>query len=440
MSKLITSALVTLALPISLHAQTQLVPAWSHTWPFGQDEQPVPVPVSADNHVAVDPSTGNVSLTVDDQLEQASPHFDFLFTFSASGTDLTAVPIPLLGSVAAGDFDPPNVESTRDLAIRDGVVHHAREVSLGLGPGSVGNFCSRNADGTGWRLGLGWATVWSAQVLADDLGTVGARGGGIHACDPDGWVQWYRPVPENDVVLVGQEVVAMYFGTLHRFNRTTGDPIGTPQSLYAEETPPLIATDGTRIFFAYSDFLSGNTIWGCSTLDGTVLWTRSAALNIALTEMEVDAFGRPWFIGNSYTENTPPTLVVTASDGSTHDQFTYGASMNDLAMGTDQAYITGRLDNTTATYLIAIGMDMTTAVEPAVAPSLSFYPQPASASLNIGGMRLSGMRVLDATGQIVQVPLLTSATLDVSKLTEGIYFLEANTAAGRIARRFVVAR
>lgn len=440
MSKLITSALVTLALPISLCGQTQLVPAWSHTWPFGQDEQPVPVPVSAENHVAVDPSSGNVLVTVDDQLQQASPHFDFLFTFSASGTDLTALPTPLLGSVAAGDFDPPNVESTKDLAAHNGVVYHAREVSLGAGPGSAGNFRSRNADGTGWQLGLGWATVWTAQVLADDLGVVGARGG-LYACDPDGWVQWYRPVGTNDVVLMGQEIVAMYLGTLYRFDRITGQPIGTPQSLYAEETPPLIATDGTRIFFAYSDFLTGNTVWGSSTLDGTVLWTRSAALNIALTEMEVDAFGRPWFIGNSYAENTPPTLVVTASDGSTHDLFTYGASMNDLAMVTDQAYITGRLDNTTTTYLIAIGTDITTTVEPVATPSLSFYPQPASASLNIGGsMRLSGMRVLDATGQIVQVPMLTSATLDVSKLTEGIYFFEANNATGRIARRFVVAR
>ena len=50
------------------------------------------------------------------------------------------------------------------------------------------------------------------------------------------------------------------------------------------------------------------------------------------------------------------------------------------------------------------------------------------------------MRVLDATGQTVQVPLLTTSTLDVSKLTEGIYFLAANTANGRIAKRFVVVR
>ena len=92
-------------------------------------------------------------------------------------------------------------------------------------------------------------------------------------------------------------------------------------------------------------------------------------------------------------------------------------------------------------YLLAVSTDISPAVEPVVAPSVSLYPQPASASLNIGGgIRLSSMRVLDATGQTVQVPLLTTSTLDVSKLTEGIYFLAANTANGRIAKRFVVVR
>ena len=116
--------------------------------------------------------------------------------------------------------------------------------------------------------------------------------------------------------------------------------------------------------------------------------------------------------------------------------------MNDLAMGDGQAYITGRLDNTSTTYLISVGTDVTTSVEtPIVDTSIRLYPQPASTSITIANVTgLKSARVIDLTGQPVHAPAMGTNAIDVSKLSNGVYFLEAKTAQGRIAKRFVVAR
>ena len=452
MNKQLSLSLVAIALPILLQAQAPLIPVWSNTWPYGQDEQPVPAPVSADNHVAVDATTSNVYVSVDDQMELVSTHFDRLFAFDAAGIDITNPPTSLLGTANPTVNDPPNLESTHDLTVRENAVYHMRELNTGFNSGTTGSLHRMNLDGTwGWKLGLGKAgfNYGNGVVLVDDQGAIAVRSldgytAALHATSPDGWPLWSKMYPAfgpfQDAVIIGNTIVAAYYGSFVTIDRATGAQLQS-NVVYLPSLAPKLATDGTRVYFAYTDF-AGNSTWGGVVPGNTPLWTRTAALGMAITELEVDAFGRPWFTGNATDGVSAPLLVITASDGSTHDLFTYGTSMNDLAMGDGQAYITGRLDNTSTTYLISVGTDVTTSVEtPIVDTSIRLYPQPASTSITIANVTgLKSARVIDLTGQPVHAPAMGTNAIDVSKLSNGVYFLEAKTAQGRIAKRFVVAR
>lgn len=437
-------------------AQSALVPAWSHTWPFGQDPQLLPVgfptSVSQDNHIAFDASTGQVHLTIDDQLQQVSPHFDYLFTFDADGTDMTASPTPLLGSASPGLNEiGQNTESTRDLVARSGRILHQRELFIGFFPiSTAGSICVQGASGPLWRMGLGNESVYRGIVLVDDAGVVAVRptAGQIMAfIDPEGWPE--RLVPDNgqgtirDAVLAGNEILGLTDGQLLRFDRATGAPVGSPAQLFSGGSGQLISTDGQRVYFAYS-LWGGGSAWACADLSGNVLWQHSLPAQLTFTEMEVDGYGRPWLIGNPENAGDPPMLIVTGSDGGAFETFTYGATMNDLAIGDGQAYITGQMTNgDNSTYLIAVSTEISTGETMAEAPTtdLTLFPIPASSTLSIGGgARVRSARVFDATGQLVQAPLIGNSSLDVSRLVTGVYFLEALTASGLITRRFTVAR
>lgn len=428
--------------------QTPLSPVWSHTWAFGQDTEPVPVGVGQDNHVTTDPSTGDVYLTIDDQLEQYSPHFDLLYRFTSGGLDLTPEPIPLLGSAVAGLGDPPNVESTRDLVMRNAVMYHARELNSGFGSGTVGILGALRPDGSEWRLGMGRGSISPPHgvVFADDAGVLVARTlgseAGLHALTAEGWIQWSRSYPGHaafvDAVIIGNEILAGSGTQMVRIDRNTGAELGS-WSLPTSNALRALATDGSRLYWLSQ---GGLTAWGCISVNGGAIWSRAYDLGIDAVEMDVDGAGRPWFIGNAVDGVSPPKLIVTGSDGNAYEAFTYGTSMNDFAMGEDRAYITGRLDDATSTYLIAIYTDITTTVEkPMSQAAFGLFPQPASTSLNVSNAgRIADLIVRDATGQLVQAPLRNNTTLDVSRLSEGIYFLQATTTQGAITRRFVVSR
>ena len=89
-----------------------------------------------------------------------------------------------------------------------------------------------------------------------------------------------------------------------------------------------------------------------------------------------------------------------------------------------------------------MGTDLTTGVaRPRVDSSVRLYPQPASTNLSIANaIMVRGARVLDITGKAVAAPVLSTSTLDVSKLSEGVYFVELRTADGPVIKRFTVAR
>lgn len=449
------SLLLLISAPGSSMAQSALVPVWSHTWPYGQDLQPLPVgfptSVSQDNHLAFDASTGQVHVTIDDQMQQVSPHFDYLFTFDANGTDLTVSPVPMLGSVSTGpDEIGQNTESTRDLVARNGRILHQRELFIGFFPiSTAGSICAQSASGPLWRMGLGNESVYRGIMLVDDAGVVAVRptGGQIMAfIDPEGWPQ--RLVPDGgqgtirDAVLAGSEILGLTDGQLLRFDRTTGASLGSPVELFSGGSGQLISTDGQRVYFAYS-LWGGGSAWACADLSGNVLWQHSLPVQLTFTELEVDGYGRPWLIGNPENAGDPPMLIVTGSDGGAFETFTYGATMNDLAMGDGQAYITGQLTNgDNTTYLIAVSTEISTGETMAEAPTtgLTLFPTPANSTLMLAGERIVASRVFDATGQQVQAPLLGNGMLDVSRLVTGMYFLEAQTASGLITKRFTVAR
>lgn len=435
-------------LPFSMAAQSPLVTAWSHTWLHGQDPGDAILPQAADNHVTFDPVSNLVHVTVDAGTAGDIPYGDQVFTFSADGQDLTAVPAPYVGHLVAGMMDPMNREGTADLAAHGGTVWAIRVVNAFASARTAGSLVALRADGSRYQLGLG-GSVYRGHLVVDAAGPVAIRSMesvdlGLHAANAQGWVNYSMNHPftgfPSDACLMGGTIYTINSGLVRPFFRVNGlDDDVWPA--YSAVYPAQIASSAQRIFYAYNDG-NGGCFWGAETTAGATVWQRSAPLGIQVEEMQVDGFGRPWFIGNSLNGTDPPLLVVTASDGSAHDVFTYGAGMNDLAIGGGQAFITGRADaGSEATYLIAVSTDFTTAAPaPMVPQPISLYPQPAIDQLTIANAdRVAQVRVVDLTGKAVQATL-TGTILDVSRLSGGVYLLEAETALGRVTRRFVVAR
>ncbi|MBK9513911.1 MAG: T9SS type A sorting domain-containing protein [Flavobacteriales bacterium] len=444
----ITSALMASLLPSFLQGQTPLVPVWSHTWPYGQEGSFNSIPWR-DNHVAVDPITGLVHVTVDDEFEVASTRWDYLFTFAPDGIDLTPAPPPLLGSTAPNPMAfPANQEGTASLMARDGKVFHARERRNDT-YGNVGSVhCHEN--GPRWQLSLGRDLFGSsdARLLVDEYGTIIFRrtqdlNFGFFALDPNGWIQWSRNFTgmlEFDcAVIVSNEVHAVREGTVHRLDRTTGEPLGTYPVL-ANQPRTEISSNGTDLFFCYAGGNGSITVEE-RTISGDLVWTRTVSTgppddgNLPF-DLEVDPAGRPWVI-------TQLGIYVLGSDGGAEERFVYGARINDVAFSEDRAYITGMLDNAgNTTYLIAVNMDLTTMVaEQALEPALVLYPQPASTTVYLQRAgRVHSARVLSISGQVISTLGAPFNRVNVEHLPVGTYVLELTTDQGRSTHPLVVAR
>ena len=97
--RVLPSLLIAL-LPGVVLGQLPLSPTWVHTWPFGSDTVPYHIYTqsSGDNHLAVDPITGHVYVTIDDQQQLASPRFNFLFSFDPGHLALIAIIIVCQGA------------------------------------------------------------------------------------------------------------------------------------------------------------------------------------------------------------------------------------------------------------------------------------------------------------------------------------------------------
>ncbi|MBK7945025.1 MAG: T9SS type A sorting domain-containing protein [Flavobacteriales bacterium] len=429
-------------------AQSPITPLWSQTWPHGQDASPAMIPSANDNHLAFDPITGLVHVSIDAGLEGSVASGDQVFTFNAAGQDLSASPAPYVGYLMASKDDPFVSEGTADLAAYAGTVWALRAVNqIGLNR-TVGSVVALRPDGSRMQIGLG-GSPHRGHLLVDANGAIALRGmeqpaTGIHSVTASGWftysVQYPFNAPPQDACLGGGVIYSMNSGLVRPYQRSNGLELDLWPA-YSAVHSAQIAVQGNLLYYAYSDG-NGGCFWGAETLVGATVWQRSALLGIQVEELHVDAFGRPWFIGNSLNEGGAPLLVVTASNGSGHETFTYGARMNDLVIGNGQAYITGQAEaGGTSTFLISLGTDLTTdAPNATTAVDVVLYPQPAQDRISISNSgRIMRSRVIDITGQLVPATL-TGATVDVSRLSEGVYLLEAATERGLITRRFVISR
>lgn len=437
-----------LGLPLPVFSQTTIVPLWTQTWAHGQDAFPAPIPAAADNHVAVDPITGLVHVSIDAGPNGSVMNGDQVYTFEQSGQDLSPSPAPYLGYLMSSEVDPFVSEGTADLAAYDGTVWALRAVNrLGLNRTS-GIIVALKPDGSRAQTGLGGSTN-RGHLVVDADGAVAIRSieqpnAGLHAVDASGWITYSvhhagTGLP-GDACLSGGTIFSIQSGLVTPYIRSNG-LTQSAWPAFIGVHPAQIAAQGGLLYYAYSDG-GGNCTWGAKTLAGAAVWQRTAPLGARVEELQVDAFGRPWFIGNALTEDGAPLLVVTASDGSTHDLFTFGSTMNDIAIGAGRAYITGQLEaGTTSTYLLAMSTDITTsAPAPLVPQPITLYPQPASNQLTVANAGIiKQARIHDLTGKAVQATL-TGSNVDVSRLSEGVYFLEVETALGRFTRRFAVAR
>lgn len=398
--------------------------------------------------MAVDPITGMVHVSIDAGPAGSIMHGDQVYTFNPSGQDLSPSPAPYIGPLMPGKGDPFVSEGTADLAAQDGTIWALRAVNRLGQTSTTGSIVALNADGSRIQMSLG-SSAGRGHLLADADGAVAVRSlnqpdAGLHAVGASGWISYSVPHPgsglPSDAFLHGSAIFSILNGVVTPSDRATGNA-GTPWTAFSGAYPAQIAAHGGLLFYAYADN-GGNCTWGAKTLSGQDAWQRTAPLGVQVEELQVDAFGRPWFIGNAVEEGGSPVLVVTASDGSTHDLFTYGASMNDIAMGDGQAYITGQAEaGVTSTYLIAMGTDLTTdALAHAAEQTITGYPQPATDQMTLGNAgRIVRGRILDVNGKAVRASFIGS-TVDVSRLSEGAYVLEAEAERGQFTRRFVVAR
>ncbi|MBK6832452.1 MAG: hypothetical protein IPG92_17730 [Flavobacteriales bacterium] len=119
--------------------------------------------------------------------------------------------------------------------------------------------------------------------MVDDQGAVSVRSldgftAMMQATSPEGWIQWTKTYPTfgpfDDAVLMGNTIVAARAGTFVTIDRATGQQL-VSNVVYLPNLPATLATDGARVFFAYSDF-SSNVFWGCVVLGSTPIWVRSA--------------------------------------------------------------------------------------------------------------------------------------------------------------------
>lgn len=71
-------------------------------------------------------------------------------------------------------------------------------------------------------------------------------------------------------------------------------------------------------------------------------------------------------------------------------------------------------------------------------PQLSMYPNPASSALTFSGAAVQKVVIYDVLGQVVLTRNITSNTLSLTGLTNGVYFVEMHTETGVQTQRLVV--
>ncbi len=267
--------------------------------------------------------------------------------------------------------------------------------------------------------------------------------GWLSAIDTAGWPAWARSFDGNgyifNAVVVDGVIYAGSSGKVLVVDRATGDLLD--EITLSSNGHVSLATDGIDLYYQWS--YMAETHFGKVTVDGVPLWDRQQNEFLMPGKLKVDDLGRLWSLAADYSDTGPTThLVVTTADGSAYEEFTYAATINDMDVAGDQAYLTGWTDTTTTgTYLIAVSTDMNVG-QPETSPtSMRLSPVPVSDVLGIACVvDILLMEVLDASGRTVLRPAPTARTLNVAALAPGSYSLRACTKRGPVQQRFSVAR
>lgn len=437
----------------SAFAQTPLQPVWLHTWSFGNGEPYATLPPAPDNHVSLDPATGTVFVTVDDQNQLFSQRWELLSSFNPDGTEVTPDPVPLLGAQNDASYPDVNMESTRQLEVFAGAALEAHSHGSLVFSGTGRSFLLRRPDSTTWQLSLGVAGLSGDATMSVVLDASGLVLGGsadgttgwLSAVSDQGWPQWANSYantyPIFDMVVVNGTIYAASRGTVLMVDRSTGELVGQIP-ISSDAFNMHLATDGTALYYAWSN--AQDLQWGKRSLTGEVIWDHNTNDNVTVSELKVDDLGRIWMSFNHWYPDTGGRLLIATNDGSAYEQFSYGACINDIDLDGSQAYLTGWSDTTsTETYLIAVSMDLNVgSAHDERRPELVVGPNPVSDVLHITSpVPLSELELLDSAGRTILRPAAGSRSLSTSTLSPGAYWLNARTKEGTILqRRFMVAR
>jgi hypothetical protein len=269
--------------------------------------------------------------------------------------------------------------------------------------------------------GLTASTAYTFSVKAKDAaGNISASSSTVNVTTLAGTVT-YCTSKGNDAT--DERIGKVVFGTISNTSTaTTGYENFTSVSTNASRgtaytitiTPTWassVYSEGYAVFIDYNkdgDFTdSGETVWtkaASTTTPVTGSITIPATATLGTTRMRV-----------SMKYNAIPTACESFSYGQVEDY-----SINITATGTI-------LDNQLVSDAGKTNSDMT------------LYPNPVDNELHIAlsGQKGSEFTITNALGQLVSSGQFSEGSIDVSKLSEGIYFIELNIGQKRVIKKFI---
>ncbi len=398
-------------------------------------------PAGRDNHVTVDPVTGYVHCTVDDQGAMYSDRGEILYTFAPDGTDLTD-PSPSMVGLNFPNPDPYNVNGTMAFAVWNGSINATQ-----FRRDPNGNFinhvvCESPAEEQ-------WVTsYWPGQPgpngfqdIAVDGAHVVLAGPEMVVFDVNGWYMWQTDQAGGTIALFNDIIYSPNGGQIRRFQVSDGtalSPFPGPANGFVQ-----LAIDAANLYWGQVNMGSLNA--SAITLNGGSVYDVSVVVDGSYTvrSIAVDINGRSWISLNSYMDTMPDVIARVEPDGSTVEFFGFGYRINDLASDGEMLYITGQLgQNTDETFLIGVDVSMPTGIIQQEEQLTTLWPNPAQDLIRLGNAKdRSFAEILDARGRIIRKTHLTgSDAIDVRDLEQGVYQLRLRQEATVQSLPFVIAR
>ncbi len=92
-------------------------------------------------------------------------------------------------------------------------------------------------------------------------------------------------------------------------------------------------------------------------------------------------------------------------------------------------------DGSTKNYTVKVTVEQSTGINE-LARTMKLYPNPAMSKLNIhSNIKLNEIKCFSVSGQELKIPL-TNRSLDISRLSPGVYFVQLHTEKGVVVKRF----